>query len=387
MLNKKRIPSLYALFSISGILIVPFSYIISGNLTPFILFSFSVIVLIFVWIISNNEFQIQIPKTRTSLLTSFFILYSLGGFLLYGHYDLDYIKPTFFFLFLFLYNLVEENGFSFRITRKIVLAVFIVHLLTSYLVYMMELEGLLERTYIHRFMGIHISPTTFALYTSGFFIFACSSLKNNYLKLFLYLATFFLIQSSATRINVVFFVGLFPLFFLNWINVRNKLVLFTGFVVIMFTYPIFMAVEGIANAAIGREEDSDNESGSTAERLFILGEQIKVIQNSNTVQHFFGQGPESCYDIFDYLNNRPEVSKRVKDGRAGWTHFDFTRIYIEFGFVFTLLYFYYLFYNFSITKLTSLLLLNYFISYYHNAYNDPLNFLILLSGRYIIIED
>jgi hypothetical protein len=305
---------------------------------------------------------------------------------LYQHYELDYIKPTYFLLILFVFNQVEENKYYLLVKKRSVLFIFLLHLVSSYLVFFLEEQGILDRQFIHRFMGLHVSPTTFAMYTSGFFIVAFFCLSNKVIQLILYLLTLFLIQASATRINVVFFLGIFPVLFFQIINIRKPFFLVLVFFTMMFIYPIFMGLEEIANFALGREEDTGNESGSTAERLFILAEQIKIIQNSTLLQHFFGQGPESCYDIFSYLNDRPEVSIRVKDGKSGWTHFDYTRIYIEFGFFFTLVFFKYLFKNFTITKLSTLLLLNYFISFYHNGYNDPLNFLILCCGRYIKIN-
>lgn len=386
VLDKNKLPQNISIFLLCAVLIVPISYAVGKNLTILILYVFLIMLYYYWTFLKKSNYLSNFIISTNFIITAFLLIYSILSFILYQHYEIDYLKTTYFIIILFIFNQIEENKYYLVVGKNSILFIFLIHLFSSYLVFFLEEQGFLERQFIHRFMGFHLSPTTFAMYTSGFFIITFYCLSNKVLKLVLYFLTLFLIQASATRINVIFFLGIFPLLFSQIINVRKLYFIITVFFTIMFIYPLFMGLEEIANAALGREEDTGNESGSTAERLFILGEQIKIIQNSTFTQHFFGQGPESCYDIFSYLNDRPEVSERVKDGKNGWTHFDYTRIYIEFGFFFTLAFFKYLFTNFTITKLSTLLLLNYFISFYHNGYNDPLNFLILCCGRYIKIN-
>ncbi|MBK6979686.1 MAG: hypothetical protein IPH28_23495 [Cytophagaceae bacterium] len=277
------------------------SNVLSNSIILLVIYIFIITLLWLALSVVNNNYSLKIGlKININLI--FLVVFSLISFVIYRHYDNDYIKPFFFFFIIFISTLAYQNGtrLSLDVVNSSLLFYSIIFFSTIiYLIPSLQSVDIYEQT---RFNSFYKSPTVFSVYITAAYLIYNYFVKNKKLSLLFYFITLFFIVVSGTRINTLLFLFFFPILFLNQFTLKLKLFWIIALIVIPLFYPIFLYFQEFINFLLNRRGgEIASEDDSTLFRIFIIWEQINVIIRSNFMEHILGHGSESCLDIFSEI--------------------------------------------------------------------------------------
>lgn len=340
------------------ILIYPFFYAI-----PFIAFDvsyvfsiiyFAPLTLLFTFLNLGEKSLHILKKEKINLLLLFFVFIMV----LMNTHEIRYVKPIFFIFFVINIYLLRLT-IVFSENKKAIFFTSSLFLIFS-LIFINDDSRYLEG---ERYFAFLSSPTVYSVYAEVFLILFLFFTKKRYVQIVYFLIVFLIAYYSKTRLNLMFLIIL-P-FVIYLINKRKnyKQFLFLGFIICLnLLYPIYSIVVksdfGKDTLVSSRYEDGRDASFGLRNHLNEITYK-EYFQNSTLIEKLFGKGAEEA---------RILVIKEVKVDI--FTHNDFIRFTYDFGIICTVVFIVFLYRISFKNRVSYLLLLLYFFSFYHNSIYD-----------------
>ncbi|WP_066210627.1 O-antigen ligase family protein [Flammeovirga sp. MY04] len=314
-------------------------------------FFFGILILLISRIILTKFLNENI-KISLSILALFFAIV----FITFINIDsIRYSKPTYFFVFLFLvFSVTEINTFNFNALYPFFKLIIISFFVLSFLYIKSKDAYFFNHT---RYQSFFNSPTIFSVMITVMYILSLFSFKKKWIKILLFIISVYFLYLTKTRLNLVFFALIVPIYYVLNYDLISKQKLFIIFNTILLSiYPIYnyvMNLDFFQNLIMIRYGEKRDASFGLRSHLNDIG--LNFFLESSRLNKIFGNGSEytriQVIEIF---------------GQDLLVHNDYIRILVDFGIIFTLLYLILLYKLSSRNNISFILCLLYLFSFYHN---------------------
>lgn len=336
---------------------------------------FSLVIIFASLFILNSNFL----KIKLQFIYIFIFLASLFLIGISNFSEIRYTKPIYFILYIMILSMFAFNkNINFLNMQSMQFSnnIFYFTLLVSVILALLNVEY----SELGRFYSFLISPTVFCVVLDAMFIIYLFTSKSKKIFLFfIYTVLIYLHILSGTRINLLFLV-LIPFLYSFTIYSSKKIkyiVLIFYIVCLNLLYPIYSyyTLES-SNNNIFASRYQDNRDASFGLRIVLTYSALEVLSDSSSYQILFGHG--MCY-------TRELIIRIFEDDIL--LHNDFLRLLIDYGLVFTLMYILLIIKLALKNNISYMLVMLYFLSFYHNmVYSFYLFSLIVMSNYFIILR-
>jgi hypothetical protein len=272
--------------------------------------------------------------------------------------NLQYSKPLLFISYLLLLIIYLNR---MKRTEAVTLHFNILLVILFYLVSYLLLAFSKSYTFDNRYFGFLISPTVFSVYFEIIFVITYCLMSGRIYRTAFFIISLLLLLFTQTRINILIltFVPLI-VFLLEKELVSKRKIIFLALAIFIFVYPLYqilLEVDFVREFLLGRY--NDGRDASFGMRYYLYVKSLQLIQDASWFELLFGRGSEFArIYIFDLT------------GEDSYSHNDFLRLIIDFGLVFTILYFILIIRISLKNKMSVIIFILYLSSFYHNMVFD-----------------